>query len=131
MNDNHPQEFRFNDDLDVVFLRELYEGDTRYVTEIFGIFLKDLPAYWDEITTAYEAEKIPELRSAVHKTKTLFGYVGHTKVMEALQAFENKCLDGASCVELTEGFKDLSVLTNGAKHIIEEEHQRLLKFHQS
>jgi HPt (histidine-containing phosphotransfer) domain-containing protein len=130
MDVNNSPGFQFNDKLDIAFLNDLFEGDLEYATVVFGDFLKELPNYWVEVEQAYNNNKISELRSAVHKTKTLFGYVGHTKVLEAFQAFENQCNIAKDSKELTEEFNYLQQMKETAKKIIDQEYLRLKKYHQ-
>ena len=77
--------FIFNKDLDAQFLNELFDGDMAYAETVFGEFMKNLPDYWKEVEDAYNKQHIRELRTAVHKCKTLFGYVGSTDVQAYFQ----------------------------------------------
>ena len=124
-----PSAFQFNEKLDIGFLNDLFEGDLEYATVVFGDFLKAIPQYWEEVEQAYYNHKVSELRSAVHKTKTLFGYVGHMKVLEVFQAFENQCDTVNDSKQLENDFINLQKMKDGAQEIVEQEYQRL-KQHQ-
>src|SRR5689334_1493399 len=91
MNNENPNLFRFNTELDTSFLQDLFDGDIEYAAQVFGDFLQSLPGYWTEVQDAYDAGNLPALKAAVHKCKTLFGYVGHTRLLDHLQLFENRC----------------------------------------
>lgn len=125
MHSDRSRPFEFNPKLDVAFLNELFEGDTEYATTIFGDFINDLPAYWSEVEEAYSSKNIKALKAAVHKTKTLFGYVGHTHVLEIFQAFEHKCGDITDISELKDDYKLMRENKDIAQLIIKEEYQRL------
>lgn len=91
MRDVDQGEFAFDNTLDTNFLQELFQGDFVYAETVFQEFLKDLPTYWEEVAAARKGTDVKELGKAVHKCKTLFGYVGLTKTLDLFQRFENSC----------------------------------------
>src|SRR6476469_9182332 len=101
--------FEFNSALDKMFLKDLFEGDAHYAMIVFGDFLKDIPSYWNEVEEAYSSENLNNLRSSIHKCKTLFGYVGHMQMLELFQNFEHKC---GNVSEFSMIEKDYAVLQN-------------------
>lgn len=120
--------FQFNSQLDVVFLQDLFEGDIEYATTIFTDFLQDLPGYWDEVEMACRKQERLALRSSVHKCKTLFGYVGHSQIMEALQAFETQCDTVQDFDQLKKGYFELVQMKEDAEKLIGEELIRLKEY---
>ncbi|HEV7622084.1 MAG TPA: hypothetical protein VGO09_10130 [Flavisolibacter sp.] len=126
-----PGPYQFSNQLDIAFLNDLFEGDTEYATTVFADFLKHIPLYWGEVATAYENKNLPGLKSSVHKCKTLFGYVGHTDVLEIFQSFESKCGEVTTTDELRSDYKNLLEKQENAQVIVEKEYQRLKKYHQS
>ena len=82
MRDVDQGEFCFDNTLDTNFLQELFQGDFVYAETVFQEFLKDLPAYWEEVAAARAGTDVKELGKTVHKCKTLFGYVGLTDTLE-------------------------------------------------
>jgi HPt (histidine-containing phosphotransfer) domain-containing protein len=128
---NSSSAFQFNTLLDVVFLEELFEGDIEYAATVFGDFLQDLPAYWEEVEQAFRQEDRLALRSAVHKCKTLFGYVGHTQILEILQAFEAQCDVVRDFYELKMRYFELIKMKEGAEILIGEELMRLKEYCQN
>jgi HPt (histidine-containing phosphotransfer) domain-containing protein len=122
-----PAKFVFNKSLNAAFLEELFEGDTIYAETIFEDFLKDLPDYWSSVETAYKRSDITELSTAIHKCKTLFGYVGFTDIQEFCQEFENNCAR-KPVTALEVGYLVLSQKKETARQIIESEYNRLKLF---
>ena len=128
MNSDNSKTFQFSNQLDIAFLNDLFEGDMEYAVTIFGDFLKDLPAYWLEVEDAYNIKSLDNLRSAVHKCKTLFGYVGHTQVLEIFQSFESKCSEVSDFRQILKDYSNLQDKKRTAEEIIKNEYVRLQQF---
>ncbi len=131
MQKNKPDPYQFSNQLDVGFLNELFEGDTEYATTVFADFLKHMPLYWQEVASAYQNNNLAALKSAVHKCKTLFGYVGHTDVLQIFQNFEAKCGEIREVKELAVSFAGLIEKKDHAYITVEKEYQRLKQYLQS
>ena len=131
MQKNNPAPYQFSKQLDVGFLNELFEGDTEYAATVFADFLKHMPLYWQEVADAYKNNNLTALKSAVHKCKTLFGYVGHTHVLEIFQSFEAKCGEITEVKELASSFGVLVDKKDHAYIAVEKEYQRLKQYLQS
>ena len=123
--------FIFNKDLDAQFLNELFDGDLEYAETVFGEFMKNLPDYWKEVEDAYHKQHIRELRTAVHKCKTLFGYVGSTDVQAFFQHFEHKCDQVRHVTEMKDDFEIMEQKKDMAHVLIGKEYNRLKEFHES
>jgi HPt (histidine-containing phosphotransfer) domain-containing protein len=89
MNTNHS--FEFNEALDGRFLNELFEDDPSYAIVVFKDFLKEMPQCFYDMQTAYDDSNFKVLKSAAHKCKTLFAYVGLSSLSTRLQALEMAC----------------------------------------
>jgi HPt (histidine-containing phosphotransfer) domain-containing protein len=122
--------FVFDESLNASFLAELFDGDTVYAETVFEDFLRDLPAYWDRVETAYESKNLPDLGTSIHTCKTLFGYVGFTDLQDLCQQFENKCSVN-TVEELRLDYIRLIQRKEKAQNIIEREYDRLRKFNES
>ena len=123
-----PNSFAFSQELDSRLLNDLYEGDLEYAEVVFGDFLKYLPDYFSEIEVAFNGKKIDELRKAVHKCKTLMGFVGLSGIQAAYQAMEKKCEVSSSINELETDYHDLKSQTESGRKIISKELDRLKAF---
>ena len=120
--------FTFNEKLNTPFLAELFEGDYQYAETVFGDFLKYLPEYSDEIDFAYRQRNIEELRKAVHKCKTLMGFVGLSDIQAQYLKMEKMCENGHQAADLDEAYNSLKQQTAEGKELIIREHQRLKDF---
>src|SRR5690242_20616759 len=89
MNTNYS--FEFNEALDGKFLNELFEDDLSYAIVVFKDFLKEMPQSFHDMKTAFENNNFIVLKSAAHKCKTLFAYVGLSTLSGRLQALELAC----------------------------------------
>jgi hypothetical protein len=127
MKDVDQGEFQFDKGLDTNFLQELFQGDFVYAETVFNEFLKDLPAYWLEVESAYNGTDVSELAKAVHKCKTLFGYVGLTKTLELFQYFENDCSRPGALIPVS-AYEALLTEKDRARLIIEAELGRLQSY---
>jgi HPt (histidine-containing phosphotransfer) domain-containing protein len=127
MKDSTPARFIFNKNLDARFLDELFDGDAAYAQIVFEDFLRDLPDYWKDVEMAYEKKDLNGIRTSIHKCKTLFGYVGFSDIQQLCQEFENSCSEGAFST-LHTGYQDLLHRKEEARHIIENEYDRLKIF---
>ena len=130
MSHDHLYPFEFSGELDIAFLNDLFDGDMRYAEVVFSDFLKELPTYWREVEDAFAQKNILAVKSAVHKCKTLFGYVGHTQVLNRFQTFENKCGTAKDIQDIAADYHELVKTKAIAHEIIEKEYQRLKKYHQ-
>lgn len=130
MKDVDQGEFSFNKGLDTNFLQDLFQGDFAYAETVFQEFLKDLPVYWEEVAAAYRGTDVRELGKAVHKCKTLFGYVGLTKTLELFQRFEISCSQPGAMIPVA-AFEELANEKDLAQRLIGEEHRRLQAFNAS
>jgi|SRR5947207_5506384 hypothetical protein len=120
-----PNSFVFSRELDSGLLNDLYEGDLEYAEVVFNDFLKYLPDYFGEIEVAFNGKKIDELRKAVHKCKTLMGFVGLSTIQASYQAMEKKCELSTDIQQLNTDYRDLKTQTESGKKIITIELGRL------
>jgi HPt (histidine-containing phosphotransfer) domain-containing protein len=123
-----PNSFLFSQELDSDLLNNLYEGDLEYAAVVFADFLKYLPDYFGEVEQAYNGKKIDEMRKAVHKCKTLMGFVGLSSIQASYQAVEKKCESAESIKELEPDYKNLKTQTESGRKIIVTELDRLKAF---
>ena len=122
--------FNFNEKLNTPFLSELFEGDYKYAETVFGDFLKYLPEYSEEIDAAYRQRNINELRKAVHKCKTLMGFVGLSEIQAQYLELEKMCENGVDGEHLDKAYNSLKEQTIDGKNLIIKEHQRLKEFNE-
>jgi HPt (histidine-containing phosphotransfer) domain-containing protein len=123
-----PNSFTFSQELDSSLLNDLYEGDLEYAEVVFGDFLKYLPDYFGEVEQAFTNKQIDEMRKAVHKCKTLMGFVGLSSIQASYQAVEKKCEESKSMSELDTDYRNLKQQTESGKKIITKELDRLKVF---
>jgi HPt (histidine-containing phosphotransfer) domain-containing protein len=120
--------FVFNSELDANYLFSLYGDDYIYMQEIFDTVLQDFESLTAHIDYSYASGNVAELKSAVHKMKPVFGFVGLTTVQEQCQQFETKCLNTSSPESLTADFEALKNNISLSRQIIEEEKKKLELF---
>ncbi|HTS44409.1 MAG TPA: Hpt domain-containing protein [Puia sp.] len=124
---NYPTDnpFIFNSEINAQHLAELYGDDYEYVEEVFTTVLNEYAALTDNVIACYTSQNIAALKSAVHKIKPIFGFVGLIKVQEQCQQFENACQTAGSFDVL---INDFSLLKNSlikSKTLIEDEKKKL------
>jgi len=122
--------FTFCDAIDSKYIIDLYAGDYVMIEETFNDVLREYDEFVDRIITTYHESDITGLKSAVHKIKPLFGFVGLTAQQGQCLQFENGCL--AMTVERrADAFAALEKMLRGTKSIIESEGRRLAEFNAS
>jgi HPt (histidine-containing phosphotransfer) domain-containing protein len=117
--------FVFNAEIDTNYLNSLYGDDYIYLQEVFDTVLKDYQSLTDNIEYSYTSGNLTALRSAVHKIKPVFGFVGLTVVQQQCQQFEQICGTVSSPDKLAGDFETLKNKIFESKLLIEEEKKRL------
>ena len=120
--------FVFNPEIDANYLNSLYGDDFMYLQEVFEAVLDDYQSLTDHIEYSYSSGNLAALRSAVHKFKPVFGFVGLTAVQQLCQDFEKTCDQAASPGELSGDYETLKNKIFQSKQIIEEEKKNLEVF---
>jgi HPt (histidine-containing phosphotransfer) domain-containing protein len=122
--------FSFSPPIDGKYLFDLYAGDYVMIEETFADVLKDYDDFVQVIFSSYQAKNIPALKSAIHKIKPLFGFVGLLSIQAQCQDFENAC-QRATFPELADSFNTLKISVLEARSIIEKEKVRLTAYNLS
>src|SRR5579862_8172730 len=82
----------FSDAINSNYIIDLYAGDYVMIEETFNDVLREYDEFVQRILTTYHEGDIAGLKSAVHKIKPLFGFVGLTTHQSQCLQFENGCL---------------------------------------
>jgi hypothetical protein len=121
--------FVFSDAINSQYIIELYAGDYVMIEETFTDVLLEYDGFVQKINTCFRDDDIIALKSAVHKVKPLFGFVGLTDLQTLCLRFENAC-QGASCSGLAADYAVLFEKLVQAKSVIRDEQARLVAFNQ-
>jgi hypothetical protein len=121
------KEFVFSDAINSRYIIDLYAGDYVMIEETFGDVLREYDAFVDRILISYHEKDRSALKSAIHKIKPLFGFVGLTSIQSLCLQFENTCLDAPDAA-LAAYFSPLETQLRQARGIIEIEKGRLEEF---
>jgi HPt (histidine-containing phosphotransfer) domain-containing protein len=119
--------FTFSPPIDSQYLIELYAGDYVMIGETFSDVLMEYDDFVRHIYTGYEQNDRDALKSAVHKIKPLFGFVGLLTLQAECQDFENSCLQ-ADPGALTARFNTLKEKLLTVRSVIQLEKDRLQQF---
>jgi Hpt domain len=119
--------FVFSAPINGNYIIELYAGDYVMIEETFADVLREYDVFVQRILTTYHEGDVPALKSAVHKIKPLFGFVGLTALQSQCLQFENACLY-ATITQLADSFPALQSDLLGARGIIEIERSRLAEY---
>ncbi|WP_177224216.1 PAS domain-containing hybrid sensor histidine kinase/response regulator [Thermoflavifilum thermophilum] len=127
----HQKMYRFNPRLDVNYLQELYENNIEYAAGLFGIFMENIHADWNEIIRLKDLHDVQNLYQAIHKIKPNFSMVGLTWIAQTLEQAEKAIRKEDAWPEveslLLKADKELEIYLP----VVEEEYQHLQKFVQS
>lgn len=121
--------FVFSEAINSQYIIELYAGDYVMIEETFTDVLLEYDGFVQKINSCFLAEDVTALKSAVHKIKPLFGFVGLTDLQALCLRFENAC-QGVDCSQLAAGYAALFEKLVQAKSIIAQEQARLVAFNQ-
>jgi HPt (histidine-containing phosphotransfer) domain-containing protein len=121
------KDFVFSDAINGQYIIDLYAGDYVMIAETFTDVLREYDGFVDRILTSYHEKDRQALKSAVHKIKPLFGFVGLTSIQSLCLQFENSCLDAPDSL-LAETFPLLETQLLRARGIIAKETDRLTEF---
>jgi hypothetical protein len=119
--------FTFSPPIDSQYLIELYAGDYGMIAETFSDVLQDYDEFVQQILSGYEQGDRIALKSAVHKIKPLFGFIGLLALQAQCQDFENTCLL-ADPTALTADFNRMKAGFLSVRPLIEQEKARLEAF---
>ena len=119
--------FLFSDAINSQYIIELYAGDYVMIEETFTDVLNEYEGFVQRIVTSFQEKDRQALKSAVHKIKPLFGFVGLTPLQSLCLQFENSCLDAPED-QLETSFSALREHLTEARAVIEKEKFRLIEF---
>jgi HPt (histidine-containing phosphotransfer) domain-containing protein len=119
--------FAFSAPINGNYVIDLYAGDYVMIEETFADVLREYDGFVQRIVLSYQEGDVPALKSAVHKIKPLFGFVGLTAIQTQCLQFENSCLT-SSLTQLGESFPALQAHLLDARAIIEKEMHRLTEY---
>ncbi|HEY4336270.1 MAG TPA: Hpt domain-containing protein [Puia sp.] len=122
--------FIFSSAINSQYIIDLYAGDYVMIEETFNDVLREYDEFVQRIITTYHEGDIPGLKSAIHKIKPLYGFVGLTTEQSQCLHFENSCL-AMTPRQLADAFEALQRTLVETKPIIATESQRLAKFNAS
>lgn len=120
--------FEFDKAFDAAFLNELYEGDLSYVIVVFKGFLEETPLCYRDMDLAFHNNNISGLKSAAHKCKTLFAYVGLNEISNQLRELEIACGTIENTAAVDSLFHDLFRQKNIVEKLVSEEIKRIEAF---
>jgi HPt (histidine-containing phosphotransfer) domain-containing protein len=120
--------FIFNEEIDPQGITDLYGDDYAYMEEVFDTVLKEYDPLINHILVAFNHSDLVALKSAVHKIKPVFGFVGLLKLQEECQRFEQVCQPSASFDMIVPEYTAMKNKLTRAKSIIEEEKKKLELF---
>ena len=120
--------FIFSPEFDAAGIMALYGEDYTYIAEVFETVMADYDQLVQHIMAAYASKDIQALKSAVHKIKPVFGFVGLPAVQQQCQLFETICLSAPSFDRISSDFSSLRNKINSSKSIIEAQKTRLEEF---
>ena len=122
--------FVFSDAINSQYIIELYAGDYVMIEETFTDVLMEYDSFVQKINTCFRDDDVTALKSAVHKIKPLFGFVGLTDLQTLCLRFEDAC-QSSDCGQLAADYAVLFEKLVQAKSVIRDEQARLVAFNQS
>ncbi len=88
-NNMNEEWFSFNEKLDTAYLESFYGEDLDYASEMFEIFLENIPEDVIALIDVTKEKNYEDIYRLAHKIKPTFSMVGLTKVNEELETLES------------------------------------------
>src|ERR1700712_4842856 len=110
--------FSFSPEIDSEYIQSLYGDDFEYIHEILLTVLNDYDGLAENVDLNYSSGNIAHLKSAVHKIKPVFGFVGLASIQQECLSFEQRCGGGASIEDLATEMEHLRNRIAAGKQII-------------
>ena len=117
--------FIFNEEIDTQCITDLYGDDYAYVEEVFCTVLSEYDKLTENILAAYGTGDLQALKSAVHKIKPVFGFVGLPALQNQCQELEQHCQSSSSFDQIESDYISLKNKLIRSKSVIEEEKKKL------
>lgn len=121
-------QFSFSPNLDITFLKELYDNDFGQAEMVFNTSAEQIRIELGHARERFSAGDTAGLKKVIHKMKPLFGYVGLNKIISDFAAFEEVCAGAESISQTENGLKHIVAITEEALQTIDSEAGRLKQF---
>ena len=117
--------FRFSNQLDVAFLKEVYDSDIEYAADIFEIFLDTFDEEYGKLKALIASQQCPDIRAYAHKLKPTFSMVGLTELTEQFKALETAA-SNEKIEDVQELYQKIDIILTEKIPIIIDQRQQLL-----
>lgn len=117
--------FRFSNQLDVAFLKEVYDGDMEYAADIFEIFLETFDEEYGKLKALIASQQCQDIRACAHKLKPTFSMVGLTDLTEHFKALETAA-SNEKIENVQELYQKIDIILTEKIPIIIDQRQQLL-----
>lgn len=123
--------FQFDKSIDVVFMESMYDNDFTYIEELFNITLDNYDVDAEILADRYKNADLRGVQKAIHKMKSVFGFIGMLALQNNCQEVETKCSLVSSVAEIKDDIETLKNLIQEHKLILQKELTRLKMFNNS
>ncbi len=123
--------FTFSPEIDSEYIQSLYGDDFEYIHEILLTVLNDYDGLADNVDLSYSSGNLAQLKSAVHKIKPVFGFVGLVSIQQECLTFEQRCGSQTRIEEMATEMEHLKNRIAIGKQIIGEEAKKLEIFNRN
>lgn len=86
--------------IDLSNLYAIADGDKSFVAMLLMKMCAALPEAYTNMETSVAAQDWPTLKSAAHKAKSTFAYLGLDEMKDKLKDIEHHCMDGTNLDDL-------------------------------
>ena len=111
--------------VDLTLLHKRAEGDKEFLTEIFEIYIREMPIYLKEFNQFVKSENWPEIGKQAHKMKSPIILVGAIELKNIFEKIEKEALLENKRAELVALFEKVNELSLKTIEDITKEFKRL------
>ena len=81
--------------LDLSYIESVCDGDQELMQELIDVFVMQVPEFFEEFDTAFQAKDAVTLSKIAHKAKSTVSIMGLSDLAEKLSKLEQEASEGA------------------------------------
>ncbi len=110
---------------DLTYLNEIADGNDEFIVEMLEMFIDKTPEYFSEIKKNLSEDDYEQIKSATHKVKPTFAFMGIDKAKPLIVEIERNAVEIKNRASLEALIVELETMTNEAITELEQHRDKL------
>jgi len=110
---------------DLSYLNEIADGNDEFIVEMLEMFIDKTPEYFFEIKKSLGESNYEQIKSATHKVKPTFAFMGIDKAKPLIVEIERNAVEIRNPESLNELIVELETMTTEAINELEQHRDKL------